>query len=47
MIYILLGRTASGKDTIVSKLTKSGYKRIVTQADQCVRKKRMVRLTTL
>ena len=30
MIYILLGRTASGKDLIASKLVKSGYKRIVT-----------------
>lgn len=30
MIYILLGCTASGKDTIASKLAQSGYKRIVT-----------------
>ena len=30
MIYILLGRTSSGKDLIVSKLVQFGYKHIVT-----------------
>ena len=39
MIYILLGRTASGKDTIVSKLIKSGCKRIVTYTSRPMRKK--------
>lgn len=39
MIYVIIGRTASGKDTIVSKLTKSGYKRIVTYTSRPMRKK--------
>ena len=39
MIYVIIGRTASGKDTIVSKLIKSGYKRIVTYTSRPMRKK--------
>ena len=39
MIYVIIGRTASGKDTIVSKLIKSGCKRIVTYTSRPMRKK--------
>ena len=38
MIYILLGRTASGKDTIASKLAEKGLKRVVTYTTRPPRK---------
>ena len=38
MIYVLLGKTASGKDTIASKLAKKGLKRVVTYTTRPPRK---------
>ena len=38
MIYVLLGKTASGKDTIASKLSKKGLKRVVTYTTRPPRK---------
>lgn len=38
MIYVILGKTASGKDTIVSKLAKFGFGRIVTYTTRPPRK---------